>query len=818
MNNTKLIQTSKEVNFEEFNKTICHDEHFILSQRNLIMMYSYLYEYIQENSTNNLDTFLNKTSYFNKIIFLKYLDFFRKFNELRKRMLIDLNSKIVDFKNNINKLDTKLNPLQDQIRELQEEIDELQDKNDELAEEKDIKQYETNMTIIEENEIIIEENEANRDKIIENMELMEMKKKKFETSLSQFTTRLSMFEVIKEEFSLNTIDMLKKNNNENLNAEDSKKILFSLFDENIINYIYDNVIENITNDENSYQEFLTLFNLNPINNNSVSSNKAIFYIGVHGTLCIVVPNNQYLTIKTPIDTTINRWGTRGEPLQYFNTMDYTFKQCLLTYGENLDIDTANECFDLLGESKKAYNIDTMQTTPAYNLDNMTDIDIPDFNKISIEPEPSKKKVKLQTDNCEIEPDKSFAKLTKFDKNTKMRIKHYSVDSFDFMLFYSDYTIPETVFINLSSKIKIPSRIQFDKNTHYNTAENIINLNFLLFTYNINFTIFNMLNIEDETGINKFGLYPDIGLYPRYYLTEDNRFLQTDLHNFSFPLDIFSFKPKLFTEDFTLDREIYALNDITIHLTYQNIDRSFMLFKGDSFSSNPYIIEYFIKTFNSKITIRPGPILANKEHPFFEQNSREPTTGEKGSTITCLTKGLSCYKVILAIITNYEILKFCKDANINTCDLYDTSCQSFQYLNTNGEMVDIDDEHIPTKEQTLTLKRMNTINDSTMLSEYDNLSDIFLTEFIDKDNFLVVGNNSPVKMNKQEVVGQKRKNETIDGGKTKKRINRKKNTHKETKKICKQNKGTTKKSKMKKEKTKKSKTKKEKTKKRKDEKK
>ena len=154
-----------------------------------------------------------------------------------------------------------------------------------------------------------------------------------------------------------------------------------------------------------------------------------------------------------------------------------------------------------------------------------------------------------------------------------------------------------------------------------------------------------------------------------------------------------------------------------------------------------------------------------------------------------------------MLTNYEILKFCKDANISTCDLYDTSCQSFQYLNTDGEM--IDDEHIPTKEQTLTLKRMNTINDSTMLSEYDNLSDIFLTDFIDKDNFLVVGNNSPVKMNNQEVVGQKRKNETgtIDGGRTKKRINRKKNTHKETKKIRKQNKGKTKKSKTKKSKTK-----------------
>ena len=770
MNNTKLIQTSKEVNFEEFNKTICHDEHFILSQRNLIMMYSYLYKYIQENSTNNFDTFLNKTSYFNKIIFLKYLDFFRKFNELRKKMLNDLNTKILDLNNNINKLDTKLNSLQEQIRELQEDIDELEEENGEL--EDNVEEYEKNIDKFNENLIIIKANEENIDKIIENMNTIEIRKKKIEASLLQVTTRLSMFEVIKDDFSLNTIDMLE----ENLNAEDSKKTLLSLFNEIIIDTIYDAVITNITNDEdieNSVQEYRTLFHLNPINNNSVSSNKAIFYIGVHGTLCIVVPNNQYLTIKTPIDTTINRWGRRGEPLQYFNTMDYTFKQCLLTYGENLDIDTANECFDLLGESKKAYNIDTMQTTPAYNLDNMSDIDIPDFNKISIEP--SKKKVKLQTDNCEIEPDKSFAKLTDFKQNTKMRIKHYSVDSFDFMLFYSDYTIPESVFINLSSKITIPSRIQFDKNTHYNTAENIIDLNFLLFTNNINFTIFNMLNIEDDTGISKFGLYPDIGLYPRYYLTEDNRFLQTDLHNFSFPLDIFSFKPRLFTEDFTLDREIYALNDITIHLTYQNIDRSFMLFKGDSFSSNPYIIEYFIRTYNSKITIRPGPILGYKDDPRFEENRNEGTTREKGSTITCLTKGLSCYKVTLAVLTNYEILKFCKDANIKTCDLYDTSCQSFMYVNDRGK---IQRNHTPSQQQIQTLQRMNTKDDIKILAKYDNLSDILFGFLIKNPNFLVLG-----------VDEKKRKNETIDGGKTKKRINNKKNSYKQRKNSRKQRKNS-----------------------------
>ena len=83
------------------------------------------------------------------------------------------------------------------------------------------------------------------------------------------------------------------------------------------------------------------------------------------------------------------------------------------------------------------------------------------------------------------------------------------------------------------------------------------------------------------------------------------------------------------EDFVLERDIYALNNIYINLTYQyngqNINKKFVLLKGDSFSCNPYIIEYFIKTFNSKITIRPGPILGTKEHRMFKQNKDEGTT-------------------------------------------------------------------------------------------------------------------------------------------------------------------------------------------------
>ena len=374
----------------------------------------------------------------------------------------------------------------------------------------------------------------------------------------------------------------------------------------------------------------------------------------------------------------------------------------------------------------------------------------------------------------------------------MRIKHYTIDSHAFMIFNTDYTIPDSLFDNLSFKIPELNNIQ------YNTAENIINLNFLLFTNNINFTIFNLLNIANKKvfnnkKVNTFGLYSDIGLYTRYYLEEGNIELQSDLHNFSFPLDIFSFDLNLFTADFTLDREIYALTNINIHLKYQDIDRSFVLLKGDSFSSNPYIIEYFIKTFKSKITIRPGPILGNKEDGIFKEYRKNETTREKGATITCLTGGLSCYKVTLSVLTNYEILQFCKDANINTCDLYDTSCQSFVYLNDVGEIMD---NYTPPQQQQQTLKRMNTIDDSTVLEKYDNLSDILFAMDPDLDparDFLVVGNSlvkrklepnvdtdidtdidSDVDTNETDLKRQR------IGGRTQKRINRKKNSRKQNK--------------------------------------
>ena len=724
--NNEITKKSREINFEEFNKTICNDEHFKLSQKNLIMMYIFLYDFFIKKNLTDFDEYLNRTTYFNKIIFLKYLNFFRNLNELEKRVLNEIN---------------------EYISELGDEISKLEEINNEI--EQDESKYED----FEKNENEIQEKQSTQNEVIQRLENEEKK-----------------YDLIKKKFINNAKKIFG-----GIKINDDNPIM-TLFDVDTIDNIYNDIIEHINkNNTDSFNAYKTLFHLNnqPIN---VSSNKAIFYIGVHGTLCIVVPNNTYLTIASPVNTTINRWGERGDPIKYFNTMDYTFKQCLLTYGEDLTNDNAEKCFNLLGTSKEDFNMGTRQTTSAYYNTESDDLSgITDLKKNTnnlVESNKEKFNLKTTTDDCVPEPDNYFSNLTDFKTNEKMRIKHYSVDSFDFMIFNADYTIPDDLFDSLSSKI--PENPELN-NMQYNTAENIINLNFLLFTNNINFTIFNLLNIEDETtGISTFGLYPDIGLYAKNYLQEGNTFLQSELHNFSFPLDIFSFNPKLFTEDFTLEREIYALNNIYIHLKYQDLDRSFVLLKGDSFSCNPYIIEYFIRTFNSKITIRPGPILGNKEDDIFKQNKEEPTNSEHGSTITCLSNGLSCYKVTLSMLTNYEILQFCKAANINTCDLYDTSCQSFEYLSDYGKIVE---NYTPPQKQTL--KRMNTKDDSTMLAKYDNLSDIF---YIPRD-FLVVGNvESNVEANfKRTKIGI--------GGRTKKRINRKKNSRNQTKNNRNQKKNT-----------------------------
>jgi hypothetical protein len=665
-NNEKMLKTTKDENFKTYNETICNDEHFKLSQRNLIMMYIYLYNFFINKNLLDFNTYLNKTTYFNKIIFLKYLIFFRKLNELQKRFLA------------------------------------------------------------------------------ENEPLIKAENKKIENFKNQFISNTIMLLINNKYIYYSDLATLLTTDTEPI-LQTIDNIITTLFDAKIIDNIYNIVITNIDNNPHSFEEYLTLFHLNnkPINNSS--SDKAIFFIGFHGSLFTVIPDNTYLTIKTPVDTTINRWGIRGDPTKFFNSMKYTFKQCLLMYGEeNLNNFNANTCFQLLGTSITNFNYDTSQTTTAY---------------------------------CKKEPDNFFYNLIGFKKNEKMRIKHYGTDSYYFNIFNTDYTIPDTLFNNLL--LRIPKKL--DKTIQYNSAENIINLNFLLFTNNIDFNVFNMLNIKDETSFDKFNLYPDIGLYTKYYIQENNKKLQSHLHNFYFPLDIVSFNGELFIEDFVLERDIFTLNNINIHLKYQDVDRSFVLLKGDSFSCNPYIIEYFIKTFNSKITIRPGPILGNKEDEIFKENRKNYTTIDKGSTVTCLSKGLSCYKVILSVITNYEILQFCKDANINTCDLYDTSCQSFGYIDDNGKIID---NYTPPQKKTL--QRMKTKEDSTMLAKYDNLSDIFFSMDPELDlarDFLVVGNILVKRKLEPEVTPVVNSDETpnlkrikIEGG-TQKFINRKKNTRK-----------------------------------------
>ena len=764
----EITKKSWEINFEEFNKTICNDEHLKLSHRNLIEIYRFLYKFFIEEKYTDFNNYLTNTTYFNKIIFLKYLNFFRNLNELEKRVL---------------------NEIEEYILELGNEISKLEEINEEL--EQDEKKYENNPDLFGQNAEIIEEKKLILDKVNKRFKNEEKK-----------------YYLIKQKFIGNAENIF---GGIEINEDDP---IMTLFDVDTIDKIYNAVITHINNNTDSFNAYMTLFHLNnePIN---VSSNKAIFYIGVHGTLCIVVPNNTYLTIKTPVNTTINRWGERGEVIKYFNTMDYTFKQCLLTltYGEDLTNNNAEKCFNLLGTSKGDFNMGTRQTTPAYYNTEADDNTEPDDNTESddlsgitdlkkntnnlVESNKEKFNLKTITDDCVPEPDSYFSKSTIFNENKKIRIKHYSIDSYDFMIFNFDYTIPNDLFTNLSSKI--PSLNTRTKTIQYNTAENIISLNYLLFTNNINFTIFNLLNIEDETRVKTFGLYPDIGLYPRYYLEEGNTFLQSHLHNFNFPLDIFSFKTNLLREDFTLDRDIYALNNIYIHLTYQNVDRSFVLFKGDSFLCNPYIIEYFIKKFNSKITIRPGPILGDKEDNIFKENSQMPTTSEKGSTITCLSKGLSCYKVTLSVLTNYEILQFCKDAKIKTCDLYDTTCQSFDYLNPVGKVIP---DYNPSYQEKLVFKRMNTKDDPTMLSKYDNLSDIYFDKIKyfkvvgdKKRNFdydlntfdKVIPDNNPSDqertskrmntMGDPTMLSDKRK-ETFGGGRTQKSINIKKNSRKQ----------------------------------------
>ena len=141
--NNEITKKSREINFEEFNKTICNDEHFKLSQKNLIMMYIFLYDFFIKKNLTDFDEYLNRTTYFNKIIFLKYLNFFRNLNELEKRVLNEIN---------------------EYISELGDEISKLEEINNEI--EQDESKYED----FEKNENEIQEKQSTQNEVIQRLE------------------------------------------------------------------------------------------------------------------------------------------------------------------------------------------------------------------------------------------------------------------------------------------------------------------------------------------------------------------------------------------------------------------------------------------------------------------------------------------------------------------------------------------------------------------------------------------------------------------------------------------------------------------------
>ena len=754
--NTITKQTPSKINFDIMNQLVCNSEDFDLSMINLFVMYIYLLVFFKSNNKINFDQFLNETNYFNKIIFLKYLLFFRKFNELKFRvkeedkLVSEVAKKAVE--------DARLS------KEAAEEVENnilnvgnaILRKNAKKDVDETIPTNEENVDDINVNKMGADESRLANE---EAAEAEENAKKAVETAriyneMAMENTRITS--TFQDSFKEKTLNLLKSYN---LFTSDLNKlfglewdthlesIINTLFDDNntIIHQIYEKVIENIYEkfDEN-LQAYKILFNVNQQNPMN-SSETASFFIGFHGGLFVINDtqhnNLKYLTINSPVNTTINRWGTRGDPTFFFDSMKYTFKQCLIRQPQ-INKQTADECFDLLGTQHTSYNYRASQTTSA--CANYTD---------------------EQTDTY---------------PNNIIRIKHYSTDSTHFMLF-DNYKIPKFLNKNLMERIVTQCQNNFtnpecqyslllNEDTQFNTAENIIALNFLLFTNNIEFSVFNGLNMlfsKDKTTIDPtIGLYPKIGLYTRDYQIGQETLIKSTLISYHFHLDIFSFnKPAIFVEDFVLERDIYSLQDIHIKLRIGGKDVNFQLEKGESFVCNPYIIQYFIEKFQSKITIRPGYILSNIDYYVFRLNKQHPTTLRSGSTITCPSKGLSCYKVTLALLTNYEILQFCKDAQIQNCNLYDTSCQSFMYIDYNSNIISKTDIDEPTK---LKAKKMGTLTETSVLSNYDNkITQLLLPKSVRGFN------NFNFKF--EPVIG-KRKFGT--GGMTKRRTNKKKISRKQ----------------------------------------
>ena len=483
--------------------------------------------------------------------------------------------------------------------------------------------------------------------------------------------------------------------------------------------IYDIVIKNIQDpnniqapqgqlDNQNIEEYKNLFNYNTNTNTNQSSEKASFFVAFHGTLMLINEKDKpykYLTMKTPENMTSNlyRWGERGDPTIMFQTMKYSWKQFLISKNDPITKETLDKLFDItLAEDKQEYNYHENQENIQTNINNSNII----------------------------------------------RIKHYSVDSPEYMGFNSKYEMPEKLIKKLKEKISEQNRTPRPKkmikennvkiiNPEYvawsstflswlsgpfNSAERIIQLNCLLLNNNIEFSVFDDSYLKyGDRGFDWIGLYLD-------NLNNPKQQLQSYLRDYHFPLDLF-INPQIYIQDFVLERDIYALEDMNIKIRIKGRPVQFTLKKGDTFACNPYIIEYFIENFESIITIRPGYIINNIQNEILQQNNNISINGNDfGRTITCPSKGLSCYKVTLASLTNYEILQFCKDAGIKSCDIYDTSCQSFGYITRfGGNYIEKDDANDKT-----VAKRMKTQDETTVLdSKYNPRINKLLFDFEDK---------------------------------------------------------------------------------------
>ena len=640
MSERDIIYQEMYSNFNKIENEICGKTKINKSLQNLCVLYINCYLGYKEGKGFD---FLHNTSYFDKIIFLKFLSFFRKL----KNFEISLAKKIALGGEDMSKNETASKSLSTTITKLKLQCEESLD--DYIDVDLDVNKY------------------------IDNL-------------FDDIDTNNTIYRLIM--MSMDYMDV----NKEHINLFNQKM----------------NITENLKKRSAA----------------ALTETKAKFYVTLHGTLMLEAPENEseldydkFLAICSPIKALLTRWGERGKPTVGFAGMEYMWKQVLMYLPTEITKDTLNELFkSTLGRNLERYNF------------------------------------------------KDIHENDTLQRNV-IRIKHYSVDGADTHLFNQDYTMSYKMINSIKEKCltqpmsesgqeylnDLPKKI-------FNNANEIINLNIFLLINNIGFDYLNNNPIlyENNKEIEELSYYKKTeSLYNDITKSEidDKENLQTWVRNKNFPLDLF-LAPKLYIEDFSLDKDIYALTEININITIGGQSVNFTLQKGDSFICNPYIIQYFIEKFDSKITIRPGYILNNKNDTHFKNNMEEIDienleTGSNfamGQTITCPSIGLSCYKVTLAALTNYEILKFCEDGGIDFCELYDTSCQSLGHIvkNPNVDSSSIgsltcvfSDSTTMSKESVIRATRQNTKDQSITLKSYPRL----LSELIYPPKYVPININT-----------------------------------------------------------------------------